>query len=222
MRNLLCVMLAASAISRGKSGEGDKSPAPTAPPPAARPAAPAPVPPARPAVAPPVTGDVTALLTEEKIKGYVTYQREIAGMAGDAFSVGMNAYAKGKGDQKKFEKEMAKDERTKKLAEVGENALKKSGLTQAEISALTPVLSKDDVTRMMAADSAKALEQAKQKGKPGILGDMHKKQVEEGEQARTAFGAKYGKAALAAADKYEKDYIETTSAMMKAVFKPKK
>jgi hypothetical protein len=171
----------------------------------------------------PVAGvaSATALLTEEKVKGYVVYTREISSVASEAMGMAGAAFARSKGDKAALERHMARDERAKRLAAASQAALTKSGLTQAEVGVLSQVLAQHYAKRMVAVAAVEGLAKSKAqaKGKPGILDGIYQKQIDEGQAARAEFEKQHGKAALAVVDKYEKDFLEAQEAMLKAAFK---
>ena len=84
---------------------------------------------------------------------------------------------------------------------------------------MTRLLSGYYTKRMMAKSAAESMEKSKAKGKPGMLDEIYKKQVAEADEARAEMEKKYGKDAVAALDKNEKDFIEAQSAMLKAALR---
>ncbi len=191
-----------------------ESPTPASTPAAAQPAAQAPA--APPAAAP--GDDVKALLTEDKITRFATYQKEISAVTSEAVGAGVAAYQKGGGDQKKFEKAVAADDRTAKIAAASQAALEKSGLSQAEVSRLTSVLTPYyakayAMTEMFKGDDSKDK-------KPGSVEDVMAKVREEQkgkvEAMRKEFAAKYGEDALALVRKHEPEFFALNEKIMGA------
>jgi hypothetical protein len=220
MKTALLVLIPFLFIACDKKNENVSPAEPPSAPPSSPKAAAAPVsaPTAAPAAAP---ASAAALLTDEKVKGYVIYTKEIGTVAAEAMGMAGSAYARSKGDQKGFERALSADERTKKVAAASQAALEKSHLTQAEVGQLTQILSPYYTRRMMAKGAEEAMAKAKaaSKGKAGILEGIYKKQIDEVVALRAEMEKKYGSAAMAIMDKYEKDCIEAQEAMVKAAFR---
>lgn len=167
---------------------------------------------------PAAAADPKALMTEEKLRGYVEYQKAITGVAGEMMGALAGAAAKAPGDEKAVEKAMDR----KDFAKAAEDALKKGGLSQQDVGVLGSILSEYYTTRMFALDAQKSLDEAKAKGKKPLAAGVLQGQVDQGEAARKAFGEKYGADALAAADKVEPDFIASQKALLDAALKPRK
>jgi hypothetical protein len=208
------ILLTLSLSACKKSSEQPPQPA------SATSAAPAPVsPPAHPQTSVPATVNEAALLTDEKVKGMVTYTKILSGGADGLMHAAVGAHARAGGDPRKAAGEMLKSEGMNKLADVGSRALAQSGLTQQELSMLMKVLAPYFTRRKMAADASKALAEIKAKGKPSVMENFYKQQVEKGEKVRQEFAGTYGKDALAIVDRHEQDYFAAQAAMLKAAFK---
>jgi hypothetical protein len=175
--------------------------------PPARPAAEAPPAPAE--AAPGEAPAVAALLTDQKVKGYLAWQREVAaGAKGIGGMIGAAAPRVRKGEAPAVN---TGDPAMQGLGNAGERGLAKSGMPQEEITALARVLTSYYTQRMMAVDAAGSL--AKAKGP--VMAGIFKKQVEQGDKVRADFEKKHGKAALAVVDKHEKEALEIQSLLLK-------
>lgn len=84
--------------------------------------------------------DPKALITDEKIGRFITYQKEMNSVVDLAMNAGVEAIKNSNGSQKDLEKTLAKDDRTQKIADTQASALSKSGLTQMEASSISQVL----------------------------------------------------------------------------------
>lgn len=153
-----------------------------------------------------------ALLTDAKLRAFLTYKRETAGSAGDAMKLFLGAA--GKAPRGKAPDAASFNARN-------EAALKKSGLTQDEVAAFTALLAEYYGKRSLLAGAQTALAKSKASGRPGFADAVHRDTVKKAEQARAEFGARYGAAALAAVDKHEAEYHALTDLMMKSVLGPK-
>ena len=151
-----------------------------------------------------------ALLTDDKLKGYANYNREISSVTGELMSSGMKAFSKSRGDAQEFGKELSKDENASKIDKVYKAALSKSGLTQDEISELGEILGSYIAMVSFAAGDGTKLKQAKAKF-PDKYGPeaMLKK-------AKAEVTAKYGPEAMAVVERHEKELVETTNLMLAA------
>jgi len=169
-----------------------------------------------------------ALLTEDKLSRFATYQKEMLSVTSDAVGVGMQAYAKGGTDQKKFQGAMAADDRTNKVAAKSQDALAKSGLTQDEMIKLTHVVTRyygrayvlQDAANKL-ADLRKKIDEAKAKGKePSVVDTAMEKaysgQAAQLEATRKEFAAQYGEPALALMQKHEPEFFAINQKMMGA------
>jgi hypothetical protein len=155
-------------------------------------------------------------ITPEKVKAFIVYQREISGAAGDLGGMFAGVARGGKAS------DALASPSGKGLAGQAQSALSKSGLTQEEVAGLTRTLATYYTKRMFVADAKRELARPKPKGRPGILDDMYRKQLEDGEKARAEFGRRHGQAALQAADQHEQEYLEIMHAMMKGILKPRR
>jgi hypothetical protein len=167
-----------------------------------------------------------ALLTEDKLSRFVTYQKEMLSVTGDAVGVGMQAYAKGGTDQKKFQGAMAADDRSAKIASATKAALEKSGLTQDEMMKLSRVATRyyAQVYAMQDAvgkveELRKKIDEAKAKGKPPSPVDTamekaYSAQADRLEKIREAFAGLYGPQALALIRKHEPEFFAINKRMM--------
>jgi hypothetical protein len=198
---------------------------PIAPPVAPRP--PVPPPPPAPAAAP-SADEMKALLTDDKLARFATYQREMLPGVGDAVGAGFAAYQKAGADVKKLQGEMAGDGRTAKVAATAEAALAKSGLGQDEVNKLSRVVTAyyartyamQDAVKKAAEVRAK-LEAAKATGKTPspvdiALDKVYSDQLGRLEAARQEFGEHYGEDALAAVKKHEPEFHAINEKMMGA------
>ncbi len=209
-----------------KKGEGPKPAA--MPPSPALPAVRAPSPVARPAVVAVDVEAAKALLTEDKLSRFATYQREMLSVTSDAVGVGMQAYAKGGTDQKKFQGAMAADNRSAKIEAATKAALEKSGLTQDEMMKLTRVTTRYYASAYAMQDGVrkvgelrKKIEEAKTQGKQPSVVDTAMEKVYSGqadrlEVLRKDFAAQYGPQALALVQKHEPEFFAINQKMMDA------
>ena len=178
---LATLVLATSACNRGASPSGALTPAADT---ARKPSQNSP-----PAATP---LDSKALVTEDKIGRYIIYQKELNSVAALAMGAAGQAFTKSGGSQKDFEKELSKDERSKKIADTQASALAKSGLTQIEAMELAKIVSTYT---------------------PGAtMGDAEMKQ-----KAREEFTAKYGPEALAVLEKRLPELSKLQDEMLDAV-----
>ncbi len=200
-----------------------QQPKPAAPPvaPVLPPALASSVPPAAPGAPAKVEG-AEAVLTEDKVTRFLTYQKEMMAVTSDAVAAGANAYQKGGADQKKFEKAMSADERTAKIAAASKSALEKSGLAQEDVGKLSRVLT-PYYARVYASQMVigKAGDKKPAAGKPldAIAAAMEK--AREGQSARLAmerktFADEYGQAALDLVEKHEPEFLPINEQMMNA------
>jgi hypothetical protein len=168
------------------------------------------------------------LLTEDKLSRFATYQKEMLPATGDAVGAGVAAYQKGGTDQKKFQGAMANDDRTARVAATAEAALKKSGLTQDEVSKLSRVVSAYYARTYALQDAVKKggevrakIEAAKAKGKePGpvdvAMDKAYGEQLTRIESVRNNFAARYGQDALALVKKHEPEFFTINEKMVGA------
>ena len=136
--------------------------------------------------------DAKSLITDDKVARYIVYQREMNTVAGLVMGAATQAYGASGGDQKKFEKEMSKDERTKKIADTEASALAKSGLTRAEVMAMVQVIAPYTPGATMGDD------------------EMKKK-------ARADFSAKYGPEVLAVLERHLPELSKLQDEMLGAL-----
>lgn len=134
------------------------------------------------------------LLTDDKLTRYETYQREMNTVADLVMASAGQAFNRSGGNQKGFEKELAKDERIQKIAATEASALSKSGLTRMEAMEVSKLVSSYIPGRSMGTDEMK-------------------------KQARTDFETKYGKPAVEVMDKHEAELTKLQSEMLGAVMK---
>ena len=167
-----------------------------------------------------------ALLTEDKLSRFATYQKEMLSVTGDAMGVGMQAYAKAGTDQKKFQGAMAADDRSSKIEAATKAALAKSGLTQEEMMKLTRVATsyyahayamQDAVSKV--DELRKKIEEAKAKGKQPSPVDTAMEKAYSGQAARLEkvredFAGRYGQPALAVIRKHEPEFFAMNKKMM--------
>ena len=183
-----------------------------------------PVPP--PPAPPPGLGspEVTELLTEDKLKRFLTYQKEAVAATLDATAPGTAALQKSGTEPKPPGDGAAKDERAAKLAAV----LKTSGLSQDEVAKLSRLLVpyyariagiQETMKRSEAARLR--LEEAKRAGQEPnsvdqavakTLGDQSKRI----EAVRAEFASRYGEARVALLQKHEADFLPVHLKMMSA------
>ena len=167
-----------------------------------------------------------ALLTEDKLSRFATYQKEMLSVTGDAVGVGMQAYAKGGTDQKKFQGAVAADDRSAKIESATKAALAKSGLTQDEMMKLTRVATRYYAHAYALQDAAdkvgelrKKIAEVKAKGKePSPVDTAMEKaysgQADRLEAMRKEFAAQYGAPALALMQKHEPEFFAINKKMM--------
>jgi hypothetical protein len=175
---------------------------------------------------PPNLGDVKALLTEDKLARFVTYQKQLASVSSEAMGMGMSAYQKAGTDQKKLEKAVVADDRFAKIAAASKAALEKSGLTQDEVSKLTTVLT-PYYARIYAMSNlfgkpadAKVAEAKGEQPKPGSM-EAARLKAQEGrmerlETTRKEFADQYGADALERVKKHEPEFMAINEKMMGA------
>jgi hypothetical protein len=212
----ISVLLLSSSLVACKKSEGPVPP-------------PAPAKPLAAEVAKPATGgSAEAILTEDKLSRFATYQKEMLAVTADSMNMAMQAFGKAGADQKKFEGAMVADKRVAHVAEVSKAALEKSGLSQSEIPALTRVTGEyyakvfalqGAVSKL--AEHRKKIEEAKAKGKaPGPLDTtmeaVYAGQVAALETVRKEFSTKYGADALALFQKHEPEFLAINEKMMAA------
>jgi hypothetical protein len=168
--------------------------------------------------------EVKDLLTDDKLKSFLSYQKEIAAATSEAMGMGMSAVAKVGTDPKKLEKEVTKDDRYAKIAAASKAALAKSGLTQDEMVKLTQVLS-PYYARVYAAAHFLGSNPPTAGGEPPKPGSMEAARLKSQEQrlasletSRKEFGDRYGAAALELVKKYEPEFVEINKKMMAAAF----
>jgi hypothetical protein len=171
---------------------------------------------APPTGAPPAPGAAPAppaaktLVTAEKIKAFIIYQREISqagGLVAGTFGRAATGGRPGGGDPG-----------VRALAARGQAALAKSGLTQQEATALSGILTPYFSKRVRARAARAALAGSK----PGAGHTLYQQRLAEGDQARAAFAAAHGRAALAAADSHEQEYAAIMEAAVDALLKPRR
>ena len=167
-----------------------------------------------------------ALLTEDKLSRFATYQKEMLSVTGDAVGIGMQAYAKAGTDQKKFQGAMAADDRGAKIESATKAALAKSGLTQDEMLKLSRVATRYYAHAYALQDAAdkvgelrKKIAEAKAKGKePSPVDTAMEKayagQADRLEAMRKEFAARYGAQALALMQKHEPEFFAINKKMM--------
>jgi hypothetical protein len=211
-----------------KKGDEPKPAAVPSPPaaPVARP--PNPEPHRRPPVAALSPEDAKTLLTDDKLSRFATYQKEMLSVTGDTVGVGLQAYAKGGTDQKKFQGAMAADDRSAKIAAANQAALEKSGLTQEEMTKLTHVATRYYAHAYAFREAAnkvdelhKKIEDAKASGKQPSVVDvaMEKAYTAQAAQLETVhkeFAAQYGAQTLALMQKHEPEFFAINEKMMGA------
>jgi hypothetical protein len=149
------------------------------------------------APSPAVSPDPKTLVTDDKISRYIIYQREINTVADLLMGAATQAYAKSGGDQNGFQKELAQDERTKKIAAAQASALSKSGLGQSEAVELSKIVS---------TFTAGA-----------TIGDEEMKKT-----ARDEFSSKYGAGALGIMEKHLPELSKLQDEMLSAALGKKK
>ncbi|HEY3352228.1 MAG TPA: hypothetical protein VGQ83_03200 [Polyangia bacterium] len=164
---------------------------------------------------PPPSAAPASLLTEAKVRGFIVYQREISGAGGDAIAAFGPAAARAKGGPGGMGPSAATD----RLAARSEAALRKSGLTQEEVTALSGILTPYYSKRVRARDAQKALAQSKS---GGVMDSMYRKRLADAEQARTDFSRTYGAASLAAVERHEAEYHVIAQAMVDSVLRPRR
>lgn len=139
--------------------------------------------------------DPKLLLTDEMLGKYLVYQQTMLPVTGDAMAIAAGAFRKSGGDQKEFEKQMAADERVKRVEAASKEAQAKSGLTQTVSTEIGRLVSSYIPSRTMGTD-------------------------EDKKKARVDFEAKYGKAAAEAMDKHEAELTKLQDEMLKAALGP--
>ncbi len=141
--------------------------------------------------------DPKSLITDDKVNRYVIYQKEVNTVADLVMGLAGQAYKNSGGSQKEFEQGLAKDERTKKVAEVEASALSKSGLNRTEAM---------EISKIVSSFTAGA-----------TIGDDEMKKT-----ARNEFSTKYGADALAIMEKHLPELSKLQDEMMQAAFGKKK
>ena len=183
-----------------------------------------PVPP--PPAPPPGLGspEVTELLTEDKLKRFLTYQKEAVAATLDATAPGTAALQKSGTEPRPPGDGAARDERAAKLAA----ALEKSGLRQDEVATLGRLLvpyyariagMQETVKRSEAA--RRRLEEAKRTGQePNPVDQALEKTLDHQsrrvEAVRAEFASRYGEERVALLRKHEADFLPTHLRMMSA------
>ena len=209
-----------------KKGEVAKPAALPAPPVlgAAKPAAPL----SPPAASPVDVAAVKPLLTDDKLSRFAVYQREMLAVTSETMGVGMQAFAKGGTDQKKFQGAMAADNRTTKIADASKAALEKSGLTQDEMAKLMRVATRYYAHVYALQQAAgkveglrKKIDEAKTSGKQPSVVDVAMEKAYSGQAAqlevvRKEFATQYGPEALAVMQKHEPEFLVINEKMMGA------
>jgi hypothetical protein len=206
-----------------KKQEAAEPAASPVPPPLASAKAPPPRPPfARPArPTGPSPTEVKPLLTEDKVTRFATYQKEISTMTTEAVGVGLSAHRKAGTDPKKLEKAVVADDRSATLAAASQAALKKSGLTQNEVTKLTQVLtpyySRLYALERMFGRSGGDETPAK---KPGAIAEamarVREKRAARAAAVRQEFSERYGEDALALVKQHEPEFFAINEKMMNA------
>ena len=170
-------------------------------------------------------------LTEEKLKAFIVYEREMLPQTKLAVEMAMGAFKKAGKD---MAKEMSRDERRKVMEEAQKAALAKSGLEQSDIPKLSLVTTEYYTPRVMALDSEKEqaelqkrMDEAKAAGKePGMMDkamfDATQKQLDRFEADRQKFMEKYGKETVELLEKYLEPFAELHRERMNAVLPSKK
>lgn len=139
--------------------------------------------------------DPKLLLTGEMLGKYLVYQRTMLPVTGDAMAIAATAYRKSGADRKEFEKQMAADERVKRVEAASKEAQAKSGLTQTVATEIGRLVSSYIPSRTMGTDEDKA-------------------------KARADFEAKYGKPAAEAMDEHEAELTKLQDEMLEAALGP--
>jgi hypothetical protein len=184
--------------------------------------------PAMPAMSPGDVAEVKALLTDDKLSRFAVYQKEMLSVTSDTMGVGMQAFAKGGTDQRKFQGAMAADNRTAKIADASKAALEKSGLTQDEMAKLMRVAPRYYAHVYALQQAAgkveglrKKIDEAKASGKQPSVVDVAMEKAYSGqasqlEVVRKEFAMQYGPEALALMQKHEPEFFTINEKMMGA------
>jgi hypothetical protein len=171
---------------------------------------------------------VKPLLTDDKLSRFAVYQREMLAVTSETMGVGMQAFAKGGTDQKKFQGAMAADNRTTKIADASKAALEKSGLTQDEMAKLMRVATRYYAHVYALQQAAgrvegfrKKIDEAKTSGKQPSVVDVAMEKAYSGQAAqlemvRKEFATQYGPEALALMQKHEPEFFAINEKMMGA------
>jgi hypothetical protein len=175
--------------------------------------------------------DAKALLTEDKLSRFATYQKEMLSVMGDASGMGMAAFQKGGTDPKKFQGAMAADERTAKVAAAGQAALEKSGLTREEAAKLGRIVMPYYMRNYAMQDGVKKAEEvrariaeAKAHGREPspvdtAMDKMYGEQLIRIEAARNDLAAQYGEDALVLIKKHGPEFLVISEKIMGAGMK---
>ncbi|HCF60522.1 MAG TPA: hypothetical protein DFS52_21310 [Myxococcales bacterium] len=170
-------------------------------------------------------------LTEEKLKAFIVYEREMLPQTKLAMEMAMGAFKKAGKD---MAKEMSRDERRKVMEEAQKAALAKSGLEQGDIPKLSMITTEYYTPRVIALDSEKEqaerqkrMDEAKAAGKePGLMDkalfDSTKEQLDRFAADRQKFMEKYGKETVELLDKYIDPFTELQRERMNAILPSKK
>ncbi|MGI5864047.1 MAG: hypothetical protein ACOX6T_18600 [Myxococcales bacterium] len=169
-------------------------------------------------------------LTEEKLKAFIVYEREMLPHTKLAMGMAIGAFKKAGKD---MAKEISKDERRKVMEEAAKAALAKSGLDRSDIPKLSTITAEYYTTRVLAmqsekeqAERQKRMDEAKAAGKePGLMDkamfDATKEQLDSFEADRQKFVEKYGKETVELLEKYVEQFAEIHRERMNAILPSK-
>jgi len=183
--------------------------------PKANPGASRPVPPP-PVIAGPPVAEAKALLIEDKLRRFATYQAAMVAATADATDLDR---ADQRGDAQKRDGAVAADQRAARLAALNQAALAKSGLSQDDATKLSRLVTpyygrmfalQDRLKR--SAEIHGRVEEANANGKQPNPADvamdrMHRDLSARLEAVRKDFGERYGEEALALVRKHEPDFL---------------
>jgi len=160
-----------------------------------------------------------ALLTEDKLSRFATYQKEVLTATSEAVGKGMTAHQQSGTDPEKLPGAMTDNDPAAKVAAASKTALDRGGLTQEEVFKLNQVVTSYYARGYAARDAGKKAEEvrariaeAKAKGKPpnpvdAALDKVYSDQLARFEDVRTEFAATYGDDAMAVVKEHEPDFF---------------
>jgi hypothetical protein len=158
-----------------------------------------------------------ALLTEDKLSRFATYQKEVLTATSEAVSTA--THQQSGTEPEKLPGAMANNDPAAKVAAASKAALDRSGFTQEEVYKLNQVVTSYYARGYAARDAGKKAEEvrariadAKAKGKPPnpvdtALEKVYSDQLARFEDVRKEFAATYGADAMAVVKEHEPDFF---------------